>query len=405
MPRVLRVLNRLVTGGPVWNALLLSRHLPAGFDTRLLVGAAEAHEESAAALARELQVPFRLLPAMGRSLHPLQDLGAFRALRTEIRRFRPHIVHTHGAKPGVLARMAALAEAVPVIVHTYHGHVFHSYFGRGKSALVRSVERYLARRTDALVVLSPQQQWEICQRYRIAPPERCRLIPLGLDLGRFESGAGAKRQQFRAAFRLDPDTLAIGIIGRLVPVKDHLLFLEAFARLRSECSRSLKAFIVGDGLLRAELQDAARRLGLSVAGPGEAREDASLVFTSWRSDMDVVLAGLDIVCLSSRNEGTPVSLIEAQAAGRPVVATRAGGVADTVAEGKTALLCDPGDRAGFCGALQRLVDDEELRRSLGAAGPAWASERFGYRRMVQDVAQLYTSLLDARGCGTQEPFT
>lgn len=396
MPRVLRILNRMAVGGPVLNATYLTKYLSPEFETLLVVGEREGHEKSASYIADQLGISYVTIKGMGRSLNPAGDYTAYRELRTLIKSFQPDIVHTHAAKPGALGRLAAAAEDVPVILHTFHGHVFHSYFGSLKSRFFIQAERMLARKSDAIIAISEQQKRELAHEFRIAPEEKFRVVPLGFDLDRFGTNREEKRLRFRREFGVADDEIAIGIIGRLVPVKNHYLFLKAVKHVLDRSSKEIKAFIIGDGETRNDLETICRESGIPFSTQDDPVHPHPLVFTSWRSDVDVINAGLDIVCLTSHNEGTPVSLIEAQAANKPVVSTRVGGIADIVAEGETALLADVQDGSLFADHLLRLVQDDALRHRLGANSSRHVMERFSYQRLVADMSHLYNELLTAK---------
>lgn len=396
MPRVLRILNRMAVGGPVLNAAYLTRYLSPDFETLLVVGAKEDHEKSADYLATQLGISYITLPGMGRSIHPASDYVAYRKLRKLIASYRPDVVHTHAAKPGALGRLAAAAAGVPAIVHTFHGHVFHSYFNSAKTKFIIQTERYLARRSDAIIAISHQQKKELVQDFRIAKEEKVHVVPLGFDLDRFRTDQEDKRQRFRTEFAVAEDEIAIGIIGRLVPVKNHYLFLKAFNYVLRNSHKKIKGFIIGDGETRADLENVCREVGISFTTEKDRTHDQSLVFTSWRSDVDVINAGLDIICLTSFNEGTPVSLIEAQAANKPVVSTRVGGISDIVLEGETALLAHSQDTEQFGAHLLRLVEDDALRWQLGQNSHRHIMERFSYQRLVNDISGLYHQLLEKK---------
>lgn len=397
MPRVIRILNRLAVGGPVLNATYLTKYLAPDFETLLVVGEKEDHEKSAEHLAHQLDIKYVTIPGMGRSINPASDYMAYRKMKELIRSFRPDIVHTHAAKPGAIGRLAAAAAGVPVIVHTFHGHVFHSYFNSAKTKFFIQTERFLGRKSDAIVAISQQQKKELVHDFRIAPEEKFRVVPLGFDLDRFRTGQEEKRALFRAEFGVPGDAIAIGIIGRLVPVKNHYLFLKALKHVLENTSKKIKAFIIGDGETRADLENVAKEVGIAFTTQDSPEHPHPLVFTSWRSDVDGINAGLDIVCLTSFNEGTPVSLIEAQAAGRPIVSTRVGGIADIVVEGETALLADVQDTDTFCRHLLHLVEDDALRQHMSGRGSGHVLEKFSYQRLVQDMAGLYWELLERKG--------
>ncbi|HEX2532481.1 MAG TPA: glycosyltransferase, partial [Chitinophagaceae bacterium] len=389
MPRILRIHNRLAVGGPVLNATYLTKYLAPEFETLLVVGEKEDHERSAEYLVDHLGIEYVTVAGMGRSINPASDYGAYRNLLKLIRDFRPDIVHTHAAKPGALGRLAAAAAGVPVIVHTFHGHVFHSYFNTLKTNFFIRTERMLARKSTAIVAISDQQKKELVQDFRIAPENKFRVIRLGLDLDKFGQDQEAKRACFRQEFGLADDEIAIGIIGRLVPVKNHYLFLKGLAHVLQNSRRKVKAFIIGDGETRTDLENMATQSGIRFTGENDPWHPHPLVFTSWRSDVDSINAGLDIVALTSFNEGTPVSLIEAQAANKPIVSTRVGGISDIVVEGETALLADVQDGETFCRHLLSLVEDDALRTRLGAGSREQVMERFSYQRLVKEMGALY----------------
>ncbi|MCW5897790.1 MAG: glycosyltransferase [Flavobacteriales bacterium] len=409
MPRVLRIINRFNLGGPTHNAAYLTRFLPDEFETLLVGGSQEASEEGSHHILDSLGVKPMILPEMQREVAPWQDRGAYRRIKKLIKDFRPDIVHTHAAKAGAVGRLAASELGVKAIVHTFHGHVFHSYFGPMRTALYKQVERFLARRSSRIVAISDRQKEELVQDHRICPPEKVSVIPLGFDLSRFQEEQLKKRAQFRRVYGLADDDVAVGIVGRLVPVKNHDLFLEAIAAVGRTTGRRLRAFIVGDGQERERLHARASALGLShVSGPvfnghgfGHGAVDgrsltapAAVTFTSWIKEVDIVNAGLDIVMLTSLNEGTPVSLIEAQAANRPVLSTRVGGIENVVLPGRTAMLVESGDLDGMVRRLHELVEDPGLRRRLGEGGWEHVRERYHYTRLVRDTAALYDSLLN-----------
>lgn len=393
MPRVIRILNRLAVGGPVLNATYLTRYLAPDFETLLVVGEKEDHEQSAEYLASQLGISYITIPGMGRSINPAGDYLAYQKLKKLIKTYKPDIVHTHAAKPGALGRLAASAAKVPAIVHTFHGHVFHSYFNRAKTRFFINTERYLGRKSHAIIAISEQQKRELVHDFRIAPEEKFRVVPLGFDLDRFQQSREEKRHRFRTEFSVDDDTIAIGIVGRLVPIKNHYLFLKAFNHVLKNAGKKVKGFIIGDGETRQDLENVAREVGISYTTEKDPDHSQPLVFTSWRSDVDVINAGLDIVCLTSFNEGTPVSLIEAQAANKPVVSTRVGGIADIVVEGETALLSDIQDSETFSDNLLRLVQDDELRERMGISSHHHIMDRYSYQRLMNNMSELYYQLL------------
>ncbi len=396
MPRVLRVLNRLVIGGPSKNAIYLTKYMQPEFDTLLAIGGREDHEQDAEFLASSHGISPYCIAEMKRPISFPDDWIAYQKLKKLIKEFKPDIVHTHAAKSGALGRMAAKHCNVPVIVHTFHGHVFHSYFNSFKTNFFIKAERYLAGFSDAIIAISDVQKKELVKDFKIAPEEKFRVIPLGLDLENFMTDQDVKRRKFRNEYKLDEETIAIGIIGRLVPIKNHTLFLKGLKKLLDTSSQKIKAFIIGDGESRESIEQAASLFGVNFSRHTDTDYSHPLIFTSWRTDIDVVCAGLDIIALTSLNEGTPVSLIEAQAAGKSIVSTRVGGIADVVLENKTALLSDINDETGFADNLIRLVSDSELRNSFCKAGKNHVMIKYGYKRLVEDMRKLYLELLDKK---------
>lgn len=408
MPRVLRIINRFNLGGPTHNAAYLTRFLPDEFETLLVGGQQEASEEGSTHILSALGVEPVILPEMQREVAPWRDRSAYRRIKQLIKEFKPDIVHTHAAKAGAVGRLAASELGVKAIVHTFHGHVFHSYFGQVRTALYKNVERFLARRSSRIIAISDRQKEELVDEHRICPADKVEVIPLGFDLSRFQEDQAAKRALFRRVYGLADDEIAVGIVGRLVPVKNHDLFLRGLKHMHERTGKRVRAFIVGDGEERERLQQYSADLGLSLAqGPyfnghgfghgvngKPAVERADITFTSWIKEIDVVHAGLDAVALTSFNEGTPVSLIEAQAANRPIVSTKVGGIENVVVEGATALLSPTDDARAFGDNLLRVVEDDHLRDRMARAGWDHVKQRYHYTRLVRDTAQLYRRLLD-----------
>lgn len=396
MPRVLRIINRLNLGGPTLNVAYLSKYLEPEFETLLISGKRDRDEKSSAGFIKEMGLRPRYVPQMRRAISPLRDRVAFRRLRKIIKEFKPDIVHTHAAKAGAIGRYAAIKEKVPVIVHTFHGHVFHSYFNRLRTNVFLNIERYLARRTDCVIAISKLQKRELTLEHHVCSPEKVRVIPLGINLEPFRLDADTKRQRFRQRYRIADDEVAIGIIGRIVPIKNHELFVRALANVLPRTSKKVRAFIVGDGEQRHHIEKLARSLHLDFANGASYAEPRTLTFTSWIREIDEVTAGVDIVALTSLNEGTPVSLIEAQAANKPIVSTRVGGIEDVVIEGETALLSDVGDVEGFSANLLKTIEGNGLNGHLHS-GYDFVSMRFGYQRLVDDTRELYYHLLAEKG--------
>jgi glycosyltransferase involved in cell wall biosynthesis len=379
-PRVLRVVTRLNVGGPARQALFLSDELRnRGFDTRLVWGAAGPDEGT---LEPEDDLPATYSAYLQRKMDPAADLRAARAIDGVVRRWRPQIVHTHLAKAGALGRAVAQARRVPVTVHTFHGHVLQEYFGRLTNRAFAAAERALARRTDALVAVSPQVRDDLLEM-GIGTPKQWHVVPVGVDLEPLLQQKPDKRDA-REALGLPLDGPIVGCVGRLVKIKDHDTLFAAAARLRQQ-RPDVTFVLAGDGELRDDLKAKAKQ----VLGD-------RCVFLGWVHNLPTLYAAFDVVALTSKLEGTPVSLIEAAAAGKPVVATRVGGVREVVRDGETGLLVSPADPVAVAMSLHTLLDDPEGARRMGEEGTRWVTGRFSSRRLADDVTGLYRELLDRK---------
>lgn len=393
MPKVLRIINRFNLGGPTYNAAYLTKYLGSGFETKLVGGFKDESEEKSDFIVKNLGINAVIIQEMKRSINPLNDIKSYLTIKKIIREFKPDIVHTHASKAGTLGRIAAFTSGVPVIIHTFHGHVFHSYFNTYKSWIFKKIEQTIARFTTRIIAISELQKEELCNKYRIAPENKFTVIPLGFDLNKFQNDTGNKRIDFRKKYNLDNDEIAIGIIGRIVPIKNHSFFIEAISELKKKNNKKVRAFIVGDGEDREKIESLIKEKNLTFIDAQTSREKADITFTSWIKNVDLVYAGIDIVALTSLNEGTPVSLIEAQASGKPIVSTRAGGIENTVLEDQTALLSDIGDLDSFVTNLAILCNDPEQRELMSSKGWPFVKERYHYQRLVSDMEKLYCELL------------
>lgn len=373
--RILRVITRLNVGGPARQAVLLQEQLAGeGFESVLLHGQLGRGE---AALPWTSATPAGRVTAvmrLGRSASFLDDLFALLAIYRSLAAFEPDIVHTHMAKAGTLGRLAALAHNAVrprarrcLIVHTFHGHVFHGYFGPVGSRLAVFAERCLARITDRIIAISPAQASDLAVRYRVTAPARIEVVPLGFDLG--------------TLLTLPPPAPSIPLrcvfVGRLVAIKDVPTLMTGFARAARVADMTLR--IVGDGPGRVELERLAIALGIV----------DKVTFDGWRSDLDGVYADTDVLLLSSLNEGTPVAVIEAMASARAVVATSVGGVPDLIEDGINGLLIPAGEPDRLADALERLAGDPALRVRLGATARETVKARYHARRLVREVGALY----------------
>jgi lipopolysaccharide/colanic/teichoic acid biosynthesis glycosyltransferase/glycosyltransferase involved in cell wall biosynthesis len=384
-PKIVRVIARLNVGGPALHVVLLNAGLRRlGFSPLLVTGQEAASEGSLHVYAAMHGVTPIVIPEMAGELSVnARDLRALIKIYRLLRRERPTFVHTHTGKAGVLGRIAAIVAGVPIILHTFHGHVLHGYYGPVKTWLLRRLEWALARRTDCIVTVSEAVKRDLIE-YGIASADRITVVPVGIDLEPFLTSARHSRK-FRSGLGIPEPSPLIGIVGRIVPIKDHRLFCDAAALIVAR-HPAARFVVVGDGVLRTEIESYAQTLGLA----------RRVVFSGWRRDLPDVYSDLDVLVITSRNEGTPVAAIEAMASRCPVVATRVGGVPDLIEDGSTGLLVRYRDAAELSESVLRLLDDASLVERLTAAAQARVRAEFTSTRLVTDIAALYERLLERR---------
>lgn len=391
--KILRIINRFNLGGPTFNAAYLTKYIGDEFETLLIGGEKDETEESSTFILDNLDLTPTIIPEMKREIGFKEDKIAYKKLKDIIKDFQPDIVHTHASKAGTLGRMAAYKCKVPVIIHTFHGHVFHSYFGKTKTIFYKNIERYLAKKSTKIIAISEIQKNELTQQHKICKKNKVAVVPLGFDLGRFQENYETKRNDFRKHYLLEEDEIAIGIIGRLVPIKNHRLFLEAINQVLKKTTKKVRVFIIGDGEEKENLIQYCQELNLDATAFNQQAKKATITFTSWVKNVDWANAGLDIIALSSLNEGTPVSLIEAQAANNPIVTTNVGGVENVVLKDKTGFIVPSENVNAFSEALLKLVENDALRKQMSEKGWEFVKEKFHYERLINDMRELYFSLL------------
>lgn len=393
MPKVLRIINRFNIGGITYNVSYLSKYLAPDYETLLVGGPEEEGEDSSLYIPQNLGLQPQVLHQFQREISFTSDYAAYKEIKKIIQEFKPDIVHTHASKAGAIGRLAAASCNVPIIVHTFHGHVFHSYFGKLKTTFYILIERYLAKKSTAIIAISHKQKHELVEVFNIAPAQKIQVVPLGFDLERFTINKEKNRKEFREKHQLAEDTIAIGIIGRLAPIKNHSLFIEAISFIKKNSDIKFQAFIIGDGDSKQNIVNDCERHGITYSFTANANVD--IIFTSWIKQIDWALHGLDIVALTSLNEGTPVSIIEAQAASKYVVSTNVGGIED-VLHSECGLLSEVNDTNKFCINLLSAIQNFKTNETLATKGEAWAIQKFSYTRLVNDMRDLYQALRDSK---------
>lgn len=380
--RILRLIVRLNIAGPTLQAILLTRTLrEMGYEVQLVSGGSPDERDSMGYVAQQYDVEPLYVPELRPYLNPLRNLRAFWALLRLIQQTKPDVVHTHTTTAGFLGRIAARLAGVPVVVHTLHTHPFRGYYNDLRTGLFITMERIGAYFSDSIITLSAGLRRELTERYHITSKNRITVLPLGFDL---EALANSTRKQgiFRAAWNIPEDAPLVGIIGRLLPVKNHELFFQAAAQVRRVLPTA-RFVVVGDGELRPELEALAQKQGL-----GEAVQ-----FVGWQQDVLPIYSDLDVLVTSSLNEGTPVPIIEALAAGCPVVATEVGGIPDLLDQGELGALVPSGDAHALAEAV--------LRTLRQPPDPHVAQDtmlrRYGIQRLADDLDSLYRGLLAKKG--------
>lgn len=407
--KVVRIIARLNVGGPakhvVWATSGLTKD---GFSSVLIAGHVPEGEEDMSYFAIERAVKPIYISELSRELSYKDIISLYKIYR-EIKDAKPDVIHTHTAKAGTVGRIAAFIynwfrpslligrRGHTKVVHTFHGHVFHSYYGKTKTWVFLMIEKVLARiATDRIVVISDQQLDEIHGKFGVGRHDQFKVIPLGIDLGEFVS-YGQKRHLLRDEIGAVDDEVVVGYIGRLTEIKnlDFLLDIIAkYKRLANSAIPKLKFVLIGDGGLRERLSRRATELDI----------DDTVTFLGNRQNISDLLAGIDIVALTSKNEGTPLSLIEAMAAGKPVISTVVGGVADllgaSICEGRGFRVCERGVAVGltieddFLEGLIYLAKDVELQRKIGDSGKVFVNKNYSLNRLTNDMVSLYCEMFN-----------
>lgn len=386
MPKVLRIINRFNLGGPTYNATFLTRFIDKEFETLLIGGLPEKYESDSLHIVEEYGVKPVLVKEMQRIPNFKSDREAYLKIKEIINEFQPDIVHTHASKAGALGRKAAFACKVPVVVHTFHGHVFHSYFGKIKTLLFKYIERRLAKKSSGIIAISEIQKKELSEIHHICPSSKIKVIPLGFDLLKFNDKSKSERQNVRTKYDLADDEVAIAIIGRLTAIKNHAFFFDVVENILNQGIQKVKIFVVGDGELKDQVVAKSDEIN-SIFGE-------KIIITSWIKDIATFNAGMDIICLTSDNEGTPVSLIEAQASEVAVITTNVGGVKDIMLDGETGFIIEKGNLKDYCQKLVYLIENDEIRKKMSQNGWTYVRDKFHYTRLVKDMETYYRELLD-----------
>jgi glycosyltransferase involved in cell wall biosynthesis len=400
--KIVRIIARLNVGGPARHVVWLTKALQTQeFQSVLLTGTVPEGEEDMSYFAVENNVAPIYIPEMSRELSAKDVVSLWKVFR-QIWHEKPDIIHTHTAKAGTIGRVAGffyrwLAWKNVKMIHTYHGHVFHSYYGKRKTGIFLFIEKTLAKLTDKIIAISSQQKFEINEKFGVGKPSQFQVIQLGIDLVPFEA-VDSKHNILREEIGAKSDEILVGFVGRLTEIKNIPLLLKTakiYKERRQTDSSKLKFVIIGDGNMRESLEREAAELDIKDV----------VTFLGNRNDSDIFYSGLDIVALTSLNEGTPLSLIEAMANGKPVISTAVGGVVDLIGEivedREDFKVCTRGirtnsdDSEGFFNGLNYLVQTENLRKTLGAKGKEFVQNHYSKERLIKDISDLYRNLIQS----------
>jgi glycosyltransferase involved in cell wall biosynthesis len=386
--KVLRIINRFNIGGPTYNATFLTRFISDDFETLLVGGLPDEGETDSLHVLKEYGVVPLLIDEMKRQPSFQNDRKAYLRIKEIIKEYQPDIVHTHASKAGALGRKAALNCKVPIIVHTFHGHVFHSYFGKVKTTLFKLIERRLAKKSTGIIAISDLQKKELSKDHKICKDNKITVIPLGFDLKKFNDNLEVNRELTRKNFSIGKEEIAIAIVGRLAPIKNHQFFLDVIQEISTKISKKVAVFIVGDGSEREAIENRILQMNLGA--------NIRVEMTSWIKEIGVFNAGMDIMCLTSNNEGTPVSLIEAQAACIPVITTDVGGVKDIILDGETGFIVPKNSIKKYSEKLLILIEDENKREKMSQNGWSFVEHKFHYTTLVKNMETYYKKLLNEK---------
>jgi len=396
-PKVLILLDRLVIGGQAVDVIPLCYYLQSSFDVHIAYGKKKKEDTEAHFLLEhyplEKVYPLKFLK---KTFNPVTNLMAYLELKKLIHSIQPTIVHTNAVKCGVLGRFAAFKLQSPVIIHTFHGHFFHSYFNRFFSKTIVAIERKMAAISNIIVATSNAQAQDLTHNYKIADPQKVKVITLGIDESFLQKQLSNQQcQPFVSQFPIHENTLTIGIIARIVKVKNFHLFVEVVKKVIVSTNKNVQFFVIGDGFLKLHVQELLTNARISWCNQQNFSPNAHVVFTSWMPYISIALEALDIVILTSHNEGTGLSLVESQLFGKPVVATAVGGVPDTVLNGKTGFLVPNNNAEAFAEKLVQLINDDTLRLSMGQAAKSFAKEKFSKQVEVAQFSDLYNASIQA----------
>jgi len=384
--RIVRVITRLILGGPTTHVALLKEGLPESvYEQILIYGTPGQGEECDLGRVKAGASSLLQVNELVSDIHLWKDFIALIKMWRFLNKFKPEIVHTHTSKAGAIGRAAAFLAGVPIRVHTIHGHIHNGYFKGLKYKIICFIEKFLNKITTQLICVSKQVSDEYCSQFHMADKSKVCVIPLGLEFDEIQKKAGKEAFDLKKKFDLPDTSILVGIVGRMIPVKNHK-FLVQIAGEILKTREDIHFFVIGDGETREECEKLSRELNL----------EKNLHFLGYQKNIALLYPELDIVVLTSKNEGTPLTLIEAQSFGVPVVAADVGGVSETIVNGESGFLVELDQPKEFERCLIRLADDGRLRERMGSAGSVFVRKNFSKGKLINSIDQLYQKLLKVR---------
>lgn len=388
MTKIVLFINRLIIGGPTNQVFDLYKHLKSTHQVFVIYGKPNNNEVIDPRLRGIRNPDFIEINALGGSLNPFRFVKSYFVVKKILKTIRPDIVHTHTAVPGFLGRIAANNLGVPLIIHTFHGFIFKNYFNKALSFFYRLIERYLLSITNKVIVLSHSQKTDLMQILMLKDDRKIAIISLGLNIPQDEYLLTQNRKLFREKYIINDDTVVFGMIGRISPIKNHKLFIDGLAFLKAK-KIPFKAFIVGDGKDRNLLQERAKALKMKISDESHATNECDIIFTSWCTNLSLLLPGLDVVVLTSKSEGTPYALLEAQAYSKPVIATDVGGVKDIVVPNKTGILIPSEQLDALLISMEYLITNSAKRMVYEKNAVDFIRQNFSLQQMIEKTSLIY----------------
>lgn len=390
--KILRILNRFNLGGPIYNATYLTKYIdPSKYETLLIGGVWENHEKSGTYILDNENINYHIVNTMRRKVSIFYDIISLIKIIKIINSFKPDIIHTHAAKAGLLGRVASIISFhKSFLVHTYHGNVFEGYFKMFINKFIIIIERILAKKTDRIISISKNQKQDLFKKYKICSEHKINLVPLGFDLATFLKKQNSKRNFTRDELQIKNDEVVVTIIGRVVPIKNHKLFIDVVKYCKNKSKVKIKALVVGDGYEREKCMEYAKLSGLEVSYKFP-NKNYDIFFTSWRKDIDNILACTDILSMTSINEGTPVSIIEAMASKKVCISTDVGGVSDLIQDGYNGYISSD-CKFQYSKKLLKLIRNKDLRTKMSERAYEKVFKRHNYNVLVENIEKLYSKL-------------